>query len=175
MTKKPILMLLIMSMLLTSCFPADARDAHAEKTPDREIPASFDLRNVDTDGDGVGDRCYVTPVRFQNPFAVCWAFAAVSAAEISLLGSVYADDPEAWKTLNLSEKQLGYFAHTLLNDPSSPQNGEGQTAADPTDMFELYGGGSTVLGLGAFAQGIGPSDEHPDLPDIGDYFEYHGK
>ncbi len=25
------------------------------------LPSSFDLRSVDTDGDGVGDRCYVTP------------------------------------------------------------------------------------------------------------------
>ena len=175
MIKSPILLLLIMTVLTTVCFPAGALDAHAEETPEKEIPSAFDLRNVDTDGDGVGDRCYVTPVRFQNPFATCWVFAATAAAETSLLGSVYADDPEAWKTLHLSEKQLGYFAHTLLNDPSSPQHGEGQTAANPTDMFELYGGGSTVLAMGAFAQGIGPSDEHPDLPGIGELFEYHGK
>ncbi len=175
MMKKTILLMMIMSMLLTVCFPAGVPDAKAEETPEKEIPASFDLRNVDTDGDGVGDRCYVTPVRFQNPFATCWVFAAIAAAETSLLGSVYADDPEAWKTLDLSEKQLGYFSHVLLNDPLSPQNGEGQTAADPTNMFDLYGGGSTVMALCAFAQGIGPSDEHPDLPNIGDSFEYHGK
>ncbi|MBR2853523.1 MAG: hypothetical protein IKE81_04270 [Clostridia bacterium] len=175
MTKKPILLLIIMSMVLTVCFPAGVLDAHAGKTPEKEIPLSYDLRNVDTDGDGVGDRCYVTPVRFQNPFATCWVFAGISAVEISLLGSVYADDPEAWKTLDLSEKQLGYFSHMLLNDPSSPQNGEGTTAVDTGDMFEVYGGGSTVMAAEAFAQGIGPSDEHPDLPDIGDSFEYHGK
>jgi len=173
--ERTVLLLMIMSMLLTACFPAGAMGAQAEETPGAELPASFDLRNVDTDGDGVGDRCYVTPVRFQNPFATCWVFAAVSAAETSLLGSVYDDDPEAWETLHLSEKQLGYFAHTLLNDPSSPQHGEGQTAANPKDMFELYGGGSTVMAMWAFAQGIGPSDEHPDLPGIGELFEYHGK
>ena len=175
MIKKSITLLMILSMLLTVCFPAGAMDAQAEEAHEQELPASFDLRSVDTDGDGVGDRCYVTPVRFQNPFATCWVFAGIAAAEISLLGSVYADDPEAWKTLNLSEKQLGYFSHTLLNDPSSPQNGEGQTAADPTNMFEVYGGGSTVMAVEAFAQGIGPSDEHPDLPNIGESFEYHGK
>ena len=166
---------MVMSMVLTACFPAGASDALVEEKLKREIPASFDLRSVDTDGDGVGDRCYVTPVRFQNPFSTCWVFAAIAAAETSLLGSVYADDPEAWKTLDLSEKQLGYFSHVLLNDPSSPQNGEGTTATDPADMFELYGGGSTVMAIEAFAQGIGPSDEHPDLPNVGDYFEYHGK
>ena len=90
---------MIMSILLTAFFPAGASEVSVEGTQENEIPASFDLRNVDTDGDGVGDRCYVTPVRFQNPFASCWAFAAIAAAETSLLGSVYADDPDAWKTL----------------------------------------------------------------------------
>ena len=175
MMKKTVLMMLLLSMLLAACFPAGASEAPADETPEMEIPASFDLRSVDTDGDGAGDHCYVTPVKFQNPFATCWVFAGISAAEISLLGSVYANDPEAWKTLDLSEKQLGYFSHMLLNDPSSPQNGEGTTAADTSDMFEVYGGGSTVMAAEAFAQGIGPSDEHPDLPDIGDSFEYHGK
>ena len=55
------ILLLIMSMLLTACFPACALDAGKEEAKDQEIPASFDLRSVDTDGDGVGDRCYVTP------------------------------------------------------------------------------------------------------------------
>ena len=175
MMKKTVLLFRIMSLLLAVCLPAGASDAQADKTHEREIPASFDLRSVDTDGDGVGDRCYVTPVRFQNPFAACWAFAAIAAAETSLWGSVYADDPEAFKTLDLSEKQLAYFSHVLLNDPSSPQNGEGQTAIDPAKMFDVYGGGSTVMAAAAFAQGIGPSDEHPDLPGIGESFEYHGK
>ena len=169
------ILLMIMSMLLTAWFPANASAAQAEEQPESEIPASFDLRSVDTDGDGIGDRCYVTPVRFQNPFSSCWAFAAIAAAETSLLGSVYADDPEAWRTLDLSEKQLAYFTHMLLNDPSSSQHGEGQTAADTTNMFEVYGGGSTVLAAMAFAQGIGPSLEHPDLSNVGELFEYHGK
>ena len=138
------------------------------------IPAAFDLRSVDTDGDGTGDRCYVTPVKLQHPFGSCWGFAAIAAAEISLLGSVYSEDPDAWKTLDLSEKQLAYFSHVPLDDPSSPQNTEGASPIDPTDMSEIYGGGSPFLAAVTFAQGIGPSDEHSETNDTGDYFEYHG-
>ncbi len=175
MMKKSILLMLILSMLLTAAFPAGAAAAQPEETREGELPAAFDLRSVDTDGDGVGDRCYVTPVKLQYPFGSCWAFAAIAAAETSLLGSVYADDPEAWKTLDLSEKQLSYFSHVQLNDPSSPQNGEGLGAADPADMSEVYAGGTTVLAVEAFAQGIGPSDEHPETADVGEFFEYHGR
>ena len=175
MMKKTVLLLMILSMLLTVCFPAGASGTQAEEKRERDIPASFDLRSVDSDGDGVGDRCYVTPVRLQYPFGTCWSFAAVAAAEISLLGSVYADDPEAWKTLDLSEKQLAYFAHVPLDDPSSPQNGEGFGVTDPTDISAVYNaGGMPLLAVEAFAQGIGPSDEHPGSSEVGDRFEYHG-
>ena len=85
------------------------------------MPESFDLRNVDTDGDGNGDRCFVTPVRLQNPFGTCWGFAAIAAAEISILGNNLKNDPDAWKTLDLSEKQLAYFTNVPLNDPDNPQ------------------------------------------------------
>ena len=139
---KKTITLLLLSMLMASCFPAGAL---AQEASEKEIPASFDLRSVDTDGDGVGDHCYVTTVKLQHPFGACWAFAVISAAETSLLGSLYADDPDAWKTLDLSEKQLAYFSHTQLHDPSSPQNGEGLGVIDPTDMFEIYGGGSSLM------------------------------
>ena len=168
---KKTITLLLLSMLMASCFPAGAL---AQEASEKEIPASFDLRSVDTDGDGVGDHCYVTTVKLQHPFGACWAFAVISAAETSLLGSLYADDPDAWKTLDLSEKQLAYFSHTQLHDPSSPQNGEGLGVIDPTDMFEIYGGGSSLMAAVTFAQGVGPSNEYPQSTEVGERFAYHG-
>ena len=111
---------------------------YSETWRDRPMPESFDLRSVDTDGDGIGDRCYVTPVRFQNPFGTCWGFAAIAAAEISILGNNLKYEEDAWKTLDLSEKQLAYFTNVPLNDPDNPQNGEGITPDDITDASQVY-------------------------------------
>ena len=147
---------------------------YSESWRERPLPSSFDLRSVDTDGDGVGDRCYVTPVRFQNPFGTCWGFAAIAAAEISILGSVYKDEPDAWKTLDLSEKQLAYFTEVALNDPDNPQNGEGVVQDDITNADAVYNnGGTSFLAAATFAQGIGPSYENKE--EYEGWFEYHGK
>lgn len=53
---------------------------YSECWRERPIPESFDLRSVDTDGDDVGDRCYVTPIRAQHPFGTCWGFASIGAS-----------------------------------------------------------------------------------------------
>ena len=42
------------------------------------LPSKFDLRNVN-------GKNYVTPVKMQNPFGTCWAFATAAAAETSYL------------------------------------------------------------------------------------------
>ena len=134
------------------------------------FPERFDLRSVDSNGDGVGDRCYVTGVKFQNPFGSCWGFGAISAAETSILGSLMEDDPEAYKTLNLSEKQLAYFGKKYLDDPSSPQNGEGlhRRTESVENIYDVGGNGfgATIV----FASGIGPVHEESDP-----VFYYSGK
>ena len=70
----------------TGCSAPTEKEDYSNSWRERPIPEQFDLRSVDTNGDGIGDRCFVTPVRFQNPFGTCWGFAAIAAAEISILG-----------------------------------------------------------------------------------------
>ena len=166
--KRAMSMLLALAMLFVyaASFAEQAEDAE-------ELPAAFDLRNVDTDGDGIGDRCYVPPVRQQNPFGTCWGFSATAASEISILGSILDYDPDAWKTIDLSEKQMVYFSHVPLADESSPQNGEG-LVTEGKDAQSIYNtGGNPFLAASAYAQGIGPSNENGEA--YGDLFRYFGK
>lgn len=163
-----ILIIGVISGASASAFAAES--SVKESQSDSALPSSFDLRSVDTDGDGIGDRCYVTPVKAQQPFGVCWSFAAIAAAETSLLGSVYEDDPDAYKTLDLSEKQVAYYAHMYIDDPSSPQYGEGMHTDEYHNASDIYGGGSAYLATNIFATGIGPVNESRK-----EIFEYHGK
>lgn len=138
----------------------------------KTFPDSFDLRNVDTDNDGKGDTSFVTGVKTQNPFGTCWGFAAIAAAESSLIASGLAD-----QSIDLSEKHVSYFVNTYLDDPDSPQNGEGThfrnvTKKDEqTQAYKYDTGGMTYMATSVFASGIGPVIETDDPDDI---FGYHG-
>ena len=120
-------------------------DVTDESTED--FPEKFDLR----------DKGVVTPVKFQNPWGTCWGFAAIAAAETSILSSMGKTYEETG--LDLSEHQLTYFASTYLNDGSS-QDGEGM------HMYEEYEG-SQELNIGrlmfaatsVFSTGIGVVNE----------------
>lgn len=180
MKKLIVSLLCVLMILLNGCSPSAPSDPDEGKTDysedwrNRPIPESFDLRSVDTDGDGQGDRCFVTPIRLQNPFGTCWGFAAIAAAEISILGHNMKEDKDAWKTLNLSEKQLAYFTNVPINDPNNPQNGEGRHPSDINDSTDVYGrGGTMALATSTFAQGVGPSYEYDERYD--DYFTYRGR
>ena len=133
-------------------------------TADGDYPAAFDLRDVDW-------HSYVTSVKFQNPFGTCWGFAAIAAAETSVLGSHFADNPEAYKALNFSEKQLAFFSHTHIDDPSNPQDSEGiysikydlvdgkLVPTEPLVAEDYYTGGTPFLATNTFAAGAGPTQE----------------
>jgi len=154
-------------------FDFNSEEARAELLAEAETyPASFDLRNVD-------GRSYVTPVRSQAPFGTCWGFAAIGAAESSILGAGLngADgQPATPATLNLSEKQLAYFSAVPLNDPSNSQNGEGQLVEDfITTQSLLDRGGNACIATSVLAQGVGPEHESTEREESNGIFEYRGK
>lgn len=133
----------------------------SEELLNTEFPESLDLRDYDL----------VTPVRLQNPFGTCWGFAAVAAAETSLLGSGIAiEDGYDVNTLNLSEKHLAYFVAKELNDPDSPQNGEGLHSKEGvTEGERMNRGGLPFMATSTFSSGVGPVLENRD-----EMFEYRG-
>ena len=141
-----------------------------------DYPSKYDLRDVNGES-------YVTPVKFQNPFGTCWGFAAIAAAESSILGSGLAQkDGYDANTLDLSEKHLANFLVTPLNDPDSPQNGEGLLFKKKglTLSDKLNSGGNPFYATGLFSSGMGPDLEDRKLSDKApagtpaDIYEYHG-
>ena len=113
-----------------------------------EYPSKFDLRDLGR----------VTPVKQQNPWGTCWAFAATAAAETSILsamGKTYAETG-----LDLSERHLAwYVAQQVSENISAFQAGEGLHLYDenPNNIL-LYGGKEKCAGT-LYAQGIGPVPE----------------
>ncbi len=110
------------------------------------LPEKLDLRDA-----GV-----VTPVKLQNPWGTCWGFAAIAAAETSILselGTTYAETG-----LDLSELQLAWFAVTPLPEGSDAQAGEGNASLLEGNN-RLDAGGVPMTASSAFGSGIGPVTE----------------
>lgn len=129
--------------------------ALAKAEADTDFPEKFDLRDVD----GVS---YVTPVKFQNPFGTCWGFAAITAAETSVLGNPAISGSYTADTLDLSEKHLAFFAAKALDDPTSSQNGEGSHSHGATAAERMNYGGFPFIATSLFSSGVGPNLESRD-------------
>lgn len=124
----------------------------------KTYPATFDLRAADLNGDGEPEN-YVTPVKFQNPFGTCWGFAAIAAAETSILsemGTPYDDQAP----LDLSERHLAWFAGTPLPESHSTQGGEGiyQPGGEESSAAH-FAGGNALTATSIFSSTVGPVPE----------------
>ncbi|MBR6044188.1 MAG: hypothetical protein IKP47_00990 [Ruminococcus sp.] len=128
-----------------------------------ELPASFDLRNVN-------GKSYVTPVRSQGLLGCCWGFAACAACETSILYELEKKEGLSFDLTEIvfSPLHLGWFSHTLLPKDSvlyADQGGEGGSYLnfDGSDANNALGtGGNSFLASSVFSMGIGPSYEELD-------------
>ena len=119
-----------------------------------EFPEHFDLR----------DRGVVTPVKFQNPWAACWAFSGIAASEISILSEMGITNEEYKAThggqnFDLSEKHLAWYAERPITAKTNPaQAGEGMFSKGSEDdpNFSYENGGLNLYISSLFATGVGP-------------------
>ncbi len=89
------------------------------------FPSTYDLRNV-------GGRNYVTPVRSQNPYGTCWAFAVFGSLESnSLMASGGSGAPD------YSEWHMSYFAY--IDQSANLPAFKNYTTADLPEIFDLGG------------------------------------
>ena len=132
--------------------PEWAGDANYQEVtllqPQEDLPAKLDLR----------DRGVVTPVRLQNPWASCWAFAGIAAAETSIISDLGAP-----ADLDLSEKHLAWYSmHTVKEVDAGNQAGEGITVFDEATNGgnAVYIPSNPVLVSTIFSTGVGPVFEN---------------
>lgn len=138
------------------------------KKKDDRLPSSIDLRNYN-------GKNYVTPVKKQNPFGSCWAFAMAAAAEISYLYDndmgVPAGEPN--NGVDFSEKYINwYMFHHITEDdvlsgavPAS-QVGEGMDFSEPEKknrnvVYDKESNG--CFGVNFYASGMGPVTEDTEI------------
>ena len=130
----------------------------SQESGEDELPSSFDLRE-----NGV-----VTPVKTQDPWQTCWAFAGTAAAESSILSMLKEKGEEiAAKDFDLSEKHLAWFATQPITENIDPaQTGEGlyMLSDAPNAVYET--GGMSLFITTLFSAGVGPIYEK--------YFPYQG-
>lgn len=130
--------------LVEDSISLSTQDSHNDYIKDINLPSHYDLREL-----GV-----VTPVKNQNPWNTCWGFAAIAAAETSILSSLNKTYDQT--KLDLSEKHLIWFSKSHVIDRDDSQYGEGlyYNACDSYDS-----GGFTYTATSIFSSGTGVISE----------------
>ena len=100
------------------------------------LPNRYDARD-----DGL-----ISPVRLQDPWGACWAFASLSAMEANLVKQGLES-----KGVHLSPRHLVNFAGTPVGEDAGSQAGEGQHPIK--DLIDLYGN-NAVFELGGHAMEV---------------------
>ena len=174
------------SMTIYNDYLTEKEKASPDKDHQMEIaealPSKLDLRNVD-------GKCYVSPVKQQNPWATCWSFGACAAAETSLayaLGHDYNDkDAADAEKFDLSERHLGWFMYNPLPEDNKffpSQAGEGNYPMQDTTGMDNQQKSDVIFNTGGFmsqastlfSAGIGPMLEK-DAPYEGKDAELYNK
>lgn len=98
---------------------------------------------------------YCTPVKFQNPYGTCWAFAAVAAAETN-----YALKNNKQK-IDLSELQLAWFAtgNAFIPDSLFLVKDDGIFFPSGGSAARLNSGANQDIAMLTLVSGIGFSEE----------------
>ncbi len=117
---------------------------------EESYPSQYDLRS------------YTTSVRNQENSSMCWSYATVAAAEVSLvMNGVFSSN-----RLNLSERHLAFCAYnTALADPLGNITGDYNYLLRATDYFSV--GGNPLIAAMVLSQWKGLTGEYAVLTDDG--------